>query len=290
MREKPASKFFLVTFAILLVLPMIHAQQEARDIFIREYLIGAQDLLQITVQDMPEFNKIEVRVSEDGSITLPLLQRVLVGGLNKDEVEQKLASLLEEKYLNLKKAQVTVFIKEYQSQQVAVIGAVAKPGMYEIVGRQNLMQMLSKAGGITDKAGNEIFVLREGKSGVTASIPIDLDDLFVNGNTKLNIPIQSKDVINVQPDRIINVYVFGEVKQPGVLEVKLSKKINLLQAIAQAGGLTEGASKRGITITTKDKNGKEVKTKVNLRDIINGKKPNPLLKEGDVVYVPTSIF
>jgi len=261
-----------------------------RDIFIREYLIGAQDLLQITVQDMPEFNKIEVRVSEDGSITLPLLQRVLVGGLNKDEVEQKLASLLEEKYLNLKKAQVTVFIKEYQSQQVAVIGAVAKPGMYEIVGRQNLMQMLSKAGGITDRAGNEIFVLREGKSGVTASIPIDLDDLFVNGNTKLNIPIQSKDVINVQPDRIINVYVFGEVKQPGVLEVKLSKKINLLQAIAQAGGLTEGASKRGITITTKDKSGKEVKTKVNLRDIINGKKPNPLLKEGDVVYVPTSIF
>jgi polysaccharide export outer membrane protein len=214
----------------------------------------------------------------------------MVGGLNKDEVEQKLASLLEEKYLNLKKAQVSVFIKEYQSQQVAVIGAVDKPGMYEIIGRQNLMQMLSKAGGITEKAGNEIFVLREGKNGVSASIPIDLEDLFLNGNPKLNIPIQSNDVIMVQPDKIINVYVFGEVKQPGALQVKMSKKINLLQAIAQAGGLTESASKSGITITTKDKSGKEVKTKVNLKDIINGKKPNLLLKEGDVVYVPTSIF
>jgi polysaccharide export outer membrane protein len=269
---------------------VLYAQQEARDIFIREYLLGPRDLLQITVQDMPEFSKIEVRVSEDGSITLPLLQRVMVGGLNKDEVEQKLASLLEEKYLNLKKAQVSVFIKEYQSQQVAVIGAVDKPGMYEIIGRQNLMQMLSKAGGITEKAGNEIFVLREGKNGVSASIPIDLEDLFLNGNPKLNIPIQSNDVIMVQPDKIINVYVFGEVKQPGALQVKMSKKINLLQAIAQAGGLTESASKSGITITTKDKSGKEVKTKVNLKDIINGKKPNLLLKEGDVVYVPTSIF
>lgn len=290
MREKLPSIIIFAVLGILFVFPMLYAQQEARDIFVREYLLGPQDLLQITVQDMPEFNKIEVRVSEDGSITLPLLQRVLVGGLNKDEVEQKLASLLEEKYLNLKKAQVSVFIKEYQSQHVAVIGAVAKPGMYEIIGRQNLVQMLSKAGGITEKAGNEIFVLREGKNGVSASIPIDLEDLFVNGNPKLNIPIQSSDVIMVQPDKIINVYVFGEVKQPGALEVKMSKKINLLQAIAQAGGLTESASKSGITITTKDKSGKEVKTKVNLKDIIKGKKPNIILKEGDVIYVPTSIF
>jgi polysaccharide export outer membrane protein len=290
MREKLSSIIIFAVLGILFVFPVLYAQQEARDIFIREYLLGPRDLLQITVQDMPEFSKIEVRVSEDGSITLPLLQRVMVGGLNKDEVEQKLASLLEEKYLNLKKAQVSVFIKEYQSQQVAVIGAVDKPGMYEIIGRQNLMQMLSKAGGITEKAGNEIFVLREGKNGVSASIPIDLEDLFLNGNPKLNIPIQSNDVIMVQPDKIINVYVFGEVKQPGALQVKMSKKINLLQAIAQAGGLTESASKSGITITTKDKSGKEVKTKVNLKDIINGKKPNLLLKEGDVVYVPTSIF
>jgi polysaccharide export outer membrane protein len=262
-------------------------QQDPKNIFVNEYLIGPSDLLQITVIDMPEFNKLEVRVSEDGSITVPLLQRVVVGGLTKDEIERKIAGLLA-KYIN--NAQVSIFIKEYMSRQVAVIGAVEKPGMYEIVGRQNLMQVLSKAGGITDKAGNEILVLREGKNGVSASIPIDLDDLFINGNAKLNIPIQPNDVINVPADKIIQIYVFGEVKQPGALEVKMSKKINLLQAIAKAGGLTEEASKRGVMITSRDKNDKETKTMVNLKDVMNGKKPNIVLKEGDVVYVRESIF
>jgi polysaccharide export outer membrane protein len=70
----------------------------------------------------------------------------------------------------------------------------------------------------------------------------------------------------------------------------MSKKITLLQAIAAAGGLTEGASKRGVTIKRVLKDGSEVKIKVNLNDIIKGKKPDIVLQEGDVVYVPESIF
>ncbi len=261
-------------------------QVSPRDYFIREYVIGPRDLLEIKVFELPEFDHT-VRVSEDGTITLPLLGSVQVGGLTKEKVEQKIAGLLD-KYI--KNAQVSVFIKEYQSSRVAIIGAVEKPGMYELVGRQTLLQMISQAGGFKENAANEIYVLREGQDGNTASISIDLEDLLLNGNQRLNIPLQPNDVINVPVDKLITIYVFGQVRNPGALQVKISKKITLLQAIAQAGGLSENASKRGVVVKRKDKSGKEINLKVNLNDIINGRKKDIPLQEGDVIIVKESIF
>jgi polysaccharide export outer membrane protein len=270
------------------IFPCVSFAQIEREIFVKEYIIGPRDLLEIKVFELPELNQT-VRVSEDGSITIPLLNKVIVGGLSKDAVEKKLATLLEERFV--KNPQVSVFIKEYQSRLVAVIGAVEKPGMYELIGRQNLLQMISKAGGIKENASSKLFVLREGKSGNAATIAIDLEDLLANGNQKLNIPLQASDVVNIPVDKIILVFVFGEVRNPGALQVKMSKKVTLLQAIAQAGGTTEGALRSGITIKRKDKKtGKEIKMKVNLKDIIKGKKPDIELQEGDVVFVPESIF
>jgi polysaccharide export outer membrane protein len=289
------SLLLLVIFSFLkaqerqVVIPESEQQENqvsARDYFIREYAIGPRDLLEIKVFELPAFDQT-VRVSENGTITLPLIGNVQVGGLTKEKIEKKLAELLD-KYV--KKAQVSVFIKEYQSSRVAIIGAVEKPGMYELVGRQTLLQMISQAGGFKENAANEIYVLREGQDGNTASISIDLEDLLLNGNQKLNIPIQSNDVINIPVDRLITIYVFGEVRTPGALQVKLSQKITLLQAIAQAGGLSENASKRGITIKRKDKEGKEIRIQMNLNDIIKGKKKDIPLKEGDVVIVKESIF
>ncbi len=260
---------------------------QAQESFIREYAIGPKDLLEIKVFELPELNQT-VRVSEDGSITLPLLGNVSVEGKTKDAVEATLKRLLEEKWL--KNAQVSVFIKEYQSKQVAVIGAVVNPGMYELVGRLNLLQVISQAGGFKDNASNEIFVLREGDNGLTATLAIDLEDLLLNGNQKLNIPLQAGDVINVPADTIIHVYVFGAVRNPGALEVKRSKGITLLQAVAQAGGIAEGGSKSGVTIKRKTREGKEIQMKINIKEIIDGKKPDIRLEEGDVVFVREGIF
>jgi len=298
-KEKQAA-LILFVFLILIIgvrpagsqqaVPLSRGQEEnqvnGRDYFIREYIIGPRDLLEIKVFELPEFDHT-VRVSEDGSITLPLIGNVQIGGLTKDKAEKKLSELLA-KYV--KKAQVSIFIKEYQSSRVAIIGAVEKPGMYELVGRQTLLQMISQAGGFKDTAANEIYVLREGQDGTAASISIDLEDLMINGNQNLNIPIQANDVINVPVDKLMNVYVFGEVRQPGALQVKMSNKITLLQAIAQAGGLSENATKRGVTIKRRDKSGKEINLSVNLNDIIKGKKKDIPLQEGDVVIVKQSIF
>lgn len=279
------SCFFILAFT-LSNSSTLYCQQDQEN-FVKEYKIGPRDLLEIKVFELPELNQT-VRVSEDGSITIPLLGKVMVEGLTKDAVEGKVADLLEVKYI--KNAKVSVFIREYQSRQVAVIGAVEEPGMYEIIGRQNLLQMISKAGGFTEKAANKLFVLREGNNETAANISIDLEDLLINGNQKLNIPLKANDVINVPVDKIIHIFVFGMVRRPGALEVQMSKKITLLQAIAQAGGLADGAKKSGILIKRRDKNGKATKIKVNLKDIINDKKPDIELMEGDVVYVPESIW
>jgi len=261
--------------------------QAPRDAFVKAYRVGPGDLLEIKVFELDELSQT-VRVSEDGSITLPLLGRVEIEGLTQEGVVNKLAALLAAKYV--KNPQVTVFIKEYKSKQVAVVGAVDKPGNYELVGRKNLLQMISMAGGFTDKATDEIYVLRQEENGDSVTIPIDLRDLLINGNQKLNIPIEPNDVINVPIDREIKVFVFGRVTQPGALKFKISERVTLLKAVAQAGGWAEGAKQTAVVITRKEKDGRETKIRVNVKEIISGKRQDIELQEGDVVFVPESFW
>ena len=261
--------------------------QDAKEAFVRAYRIGPGDLLEIRVFEVKELDQV-VRVSEDGSITLPLLGRVVVEGMTQEGVTKKLTDLLSAKYV--KNPQVTIFIKEYKNQQVAVIGAIARAGSYELVGRKNLLQIISMAGGFSESAGNEVFILREGPDGQTSTIAVDLKDLLGNGNQSLNVAIEPNDVINVPVDKEIRVFVMGRVTRPGAVKAKLSEGITLFQAIADAGGLAEGAKESAITITRKDEAGKERKIKVNLKDIIKGRKKDIVLQEGDVIYVPESFW
>lgn len=257
--------------------------QDARDAFVRAYRIGPGDLIEIKVFEVDELNQT-VRVSEDGAITLPLLGRVPIGGMTQESAVQKLTDLLQAKYV--KNPQVTIFIKEYRNQQVSVIGAVEKAGSYELVGRKTLLQMISMAGGFSDTFGNQVLVLREGPDGKTETITIDLKALLTEGNQAYNIQIEPNDVINVPIDREIKVFVMGRVTKPGAVTAKLSAGISLFQAIADAGGLAEGARESGVTVTRKMPGGQEQKFKVNLKDIIKGKKKDFPLQEGDVVHVP----
>ena len=282
-----ASALVLILVCAALGVAQVPPQaKEARDEFVRAYRIGPGDLLELRVFEVEGLSQT-VRVEEDGTITLPLLGRVMVKGLTQEEVVQKLTDLLQAKYV--KNPQVTIFIREYKNQQVAVIGAVERSGNYELVGRRNLLQMISMAGGLTEMAGNEVFILREGPDGQTSTVTIDLKDLLVNGNQTLNVAIEPNDVINVAVDREIRVFVMGRVNTPGPITAKLSEGMTLLQAIAGAGGPAEVAKQTAITITRKN-GGKEQKIKVNLKDILKGKKMDIKLQEGDVVFVPESFW
>ena len=261
--------------------PPLAASQEIRSPGINEYRIGPNDLLEISVFNLPELNQT-VRVAEEGAITLALLGRVEVAGLTAQELERKLSTLLDQQYT--KNARVTVFIREFQ--KVSILGAVGTPGLYELVGPTTVLQIIARAGGFTPQAMNEIFVYRQTPDGKQEIIAISLEDL-ANGKQDLNIELKPKDVISVPSDRTLNVFVYGEVRTPGVIPYLSSKRITLLQAIAQAGGTTEWAKKSRVTIKRKDKKtGQEMKISVNLKSIISGRIADIMLEEGDVVIVP----
>lgn len=259
----------------------------AQEKFTQEYRVGPKDLLEISVFGADELSRT-VRVSEDGKVSLPLLGEVLVDGLTKSELEKKLAGLLGEKYVQ--NPQVTVFIREYQSKRVSILGAVEKPGPYQLLGRQTLMQIVSEAGGLTRDAGSDIIIIRQLPDGTSTSLRISIDDLFLKGDAKLNVPLEAGDIVNIPVDKIVAVYVFGQVKTPGALQVKKSALPTLLQAIAQAGGFTDRASRGGVIIKRKDETGKEKEIKVNVRSILNNKQKDVPLLENDTVYVPESLF
>jgi polysaccharide export outer membrane protein len=258
------------------------SQQNPERLQVNDYQIGPNDLLEITVFELPELNQT-VRVSEDGSITLALLGRVEVSKLTAQELEKKLASLLDLQYT--KGAHVTVFIREYQ--KVSVLGAVGRPGMYELVGPTTLLQIIAQAGGLMPLAMKEIYIYRLGNDGKEARIVIDLDNLMADGQSGLNIGLQPKDVVTVPLDTMVNVYVYGEVRTPGVVSFLGSKRITLLQAVAQAGGTTEWAKRTKVIIKRKDKTtGKEIVIPINLKDLLKNRQADFYLEEGDVVIVP----
>jgi polysaccharide export outer membrane protein len=255
----------------------------------KSYKIGPKDVLEIFVYGLPEYNNFPTRVSADGTISLPHLGEVQVEGLSQMELEKKLRDLFFNKDL-LQNPQVIVNIAEHMSKVVYVDGAVREPNTYELIGPQRLMQIITRAGGLTPDAGDKIFIFRTYPGGATTTLSISIDDLYMKGDADQNIPIQADDSIHVPIDKIVIVYVRGQVRNPGAIEVKTSNIPTLSQAIAAAGGFAERASKGGIQIHTTDENGAPKIIKVNIKDIEKGKKEDIQLKENDVVIVPESFF
>jgi len=254
--------------------------------FVTAYKIGPRDLLEIKVREDSKLD-VEVRVSEQGKINLALVNEIFVEGLTAAELERKLA----EAYTPfIRDPHVAVAIKEHQSKLVSLLGAVAKPGAVQILGRMSLLEAITAAGGLTKDAAREIIILRLFPDGTTNNLKIPIDDLMIKGDPKYNLPLEPGDSVIVQVDRMVSVYVYGQVKVPGALNVLQSRIPTLTQAIAQAGGFTERAAKRNIVVTRKDETGKETTIKINVARIQSGKLKDFQLQEGDVVYVPETLI
>ena len=250
------------------------------------YTIGPGDLIDIKVFDVPELN-ITVRVSGNGTIALPLIGNIRAEGLTRFQLETQLATQLEKNYL--KNAQVTVFIKEYHSKMVSVIGAVKSPGNHDLYGEKTILELISLAGGFTSDASRKIIIIRKLNNGKSISLSIDVDELMLEGNPKLNVPLKSGDIINIPAESYMNIYIFGEVKNPGHIKMIRDGDITLLRAIAQAGGFTERARKGSVLVKRRE-NGKEKKIKINVKKILKGKQPDFILDNNDIIHVPESVL
>lgn len=130
------------------------------------YKIGPQDVLDISVFKVPELSKT-VQVADSGSINLPLVGEVPAVGKTAQDIERDLTKQFGDKYLQ--NPQVTVFVKEYNSQRVTIEGAVKKPGVYPIRGRSTLLQAIATAEGLTEFAQSEVVIFREANGARTAA-------------------------------------------------------------------------------------------------------------------------
>jgi polysaccharide export outer membrane protein len=122
------------------------------------YLIGPQDVLDIAVFQAPELSKT-VLVANDGAINLPLVGQIPAAGKSPSELERDVERRLNARFL--KSAQVTITVKEYNSQRITVEGAVRSPGVHPWRGSETLMQVIATSGGIdSNVASNDIVVFR----------------------------------------------------------------------------------------------------------------------------------
>ena len=138
---------------------LMSALSSRRDLY-RDYKIGPEDLLEISVFEDEKLNK-SVRVSSQGNISLPLLGILKVKGLTANELEKEIRDLLAEKYFQ--DPHVSVFIKEYRNQRISVMGAVEKPGVYDVTGQKTVLDILAMAGGLKEDAGQLLFLIRPPK-------------------------------------------------------------------------------------------------------------------------------
>jgi polysaccharide biosynthesis/export protein len=270
-----------------------------------EYRIGAHDLLEINVFEAPDLNR-SLRVSAGGEISMPLLGAVQSSGLTARELEGTLEVKLRQ---YMKDPHVGVFVTTVESHPVSVVGAVKKPGVFQIRGTKTVLEMLSMSEGLADDAGDQVLVMRgaglhfgsdsnRGTANPDAAaavagpddndtIKINLKDLLESGDQRYNVAVYPGDIVKVTRGGI--VYVIGDVKKPGGFVLKTDQNMSVLKAIALAEGLNATAAKsRTKIIRTDEKTGQRVEFPIDLGKVLAGKTPDTPLKPADIVFIPNS--
>lgn len=240
-----------------------------------DYILGPGDIVEINFFQVDKLNQT-VRVSSRGFIKMPLAGEIKASGLTILELEEEI-SKRHQRYLQ--EPLVNVFIKEYRSQRITVLGAVMKPQVFTVTGQKFLLDMLSMASGLKDEAADVCYV-RRGKE----TIIIDLNELLIKGQANLNIPVFAGDVIHIPKGGIF--FMSGAVNAPGPFIIKGT--LNLTQAIAMAKGFKYEAKKDQLRVYRNS--GKDTMDfiEVDYDAILMQKVPDIVLKDRDVIIVPGS--
>lgn len=264
-----------------------------------DYRLGTGDLLEISVFDIAELSKIKARVGAEGLITLPLAGTVSAGGKTAMELEEAVKAALGSRYI--RDPQISVFVLEHHSHRISVLGAVKKPGVFEVSGPRSVVDMLAMAEGLTEQSDQIVYLIRKvakspvaldplgaqpqsgsnGKSTREAVLEINLEEMLVSGKEELNAPLQSGDVVHVP--KAGSFFVGGSVLKPGSYLLK-GRDVTVDQAIIEAGGVTKVADFEGVKIFRELKGQKKQIIEVNLNEIEQGQK-GPLVMKNDVILV-----
>lgn len=243
-------------------------------------LIGRGDLLHITVFREPDLEQ-KVRVKDSGEIDLELAGAAKVAGLTPPDAAKVIAQLYAQgHYLN--HPQVSVFIDEYATQNISVLGQVTRPGTFSVATERSLLDVLAMAGGLTETADRHITIQRAGHSGGSV--------VFLPNNPAASIQagamVYPGDTVLVPKAGI--VYVLGDVGRPGGYVMQDDSMLTVLQVLALAAGANRTAKEDAVRLIRKV-NGSYQESAVPLHDIARGKRPDMQLAADDVLYVPFSM-
>jgi polysaccharide export outer membrane protein len=292
--------FFLITGASAQtpLAPESHGPKAKCDDQVRStYLLGPDDSLDISGPELTEVANKPVRIDSDGDIQVPPAGRVHVAGLTVQQTEKELNKVLS---TYIRHPQAVVTITELRSQPVSILGAVNAPGVHQVQGHKTLLEMLSLAGGIRQDAGYSVRITRQldwgciplpgaalDPSGRFSVAEVNLKKIMEAKNPEENIQIFPHDVISVPKAEM--VYVIGEVKRSGGFVLGEHQSISVLQALSLAEGLNGGADTRHAKILRlkRDADQRE-EMPVDVKDVLNGKKPDVPLLGDDILFIPGS--
>jgi len=281
-------KITVIHFCLIVFLVRPSLDVSAEDLSNREYIIGPDDVIEIQVWDNEDLNRT-VEITQEGDFAFPLIGRVHAEGLSVYELGNLIKKRLADGYII--KPQISVSVIEYNSKKVFVLGEVQNPGSYAIKRKWHLIELISEAGGFTDKAGRIITIVRPKSTNKNGEIEantrgeknkiimIDLGE-FKADLSGGNIFVENGDSIFVKPiPPIKRIFVSGQVNKPGELEWK--KGLTVRQAISLAGGPTNMAAQKRIAIIRIENNGKENEIKARMDDLV---------KPDDIIKVPERYF
>ena len=241
--------------------------------------LGIGDLLEFSVYNVPELST-KTRVGNNGDIYLPLIDYVHVAGLTTEEAQGIVEKRLSDGgFLN--NPHVTLFIDEYASQGASVLGEVGHPGVYPVLGDRHLFDLISAAGGFTDKAGRSIVVTHRNQPDKPVTVPLTRN---LSDSPDSNIAVFPGDTISVRRAEV--VYVVGDVSKPSGFLID-TENLTVLKAIALAGGTNRTAKLSGVRIIRKGASGM-TETPVQLKRILQAKAPDVPLEGEDILFVPSS--
>src|SRR4051812_16510094 len=240
-----------------------------------EYKLGSGDQIRVQVFQNPDLT-VEARVSEQGTISYPLVGSVNIGGATIGQAGQKNASALKSGNY-LKQPQVNIVLLQVRGNQVAVLGQVQRPGRFPLeTTTTRVSDLLAAAGGVTPMGDDTLIV-----TGTRASQPfrkvIDIPGLFLNQRSSEDIVVQGGDTIFINKAPVY--YIYGEAQKPG--PYRIERGMTVQQALAQGGGPTPRGSTSRLRLTRTTPDGKQVESDARLTD--------PVLPN-DVLYVRESLF
>jgi polysaccharide export outer membrane protein len=239
------------------------------------YALGVGDVVRVVVFQQPDMTT-ETRVSEAGTVTIPLLGAVPVGNVTAKRAEERVAALLRARGL-VRDAQVVVTVVQFKSRQVSLLGLVQRPGRYALEeGIYRLSDVLALAGGLLPDGGDTVTLVRMRDDQMQRQ-EIDLPALFGSGDPALNPEVMPGDTIYVARAPVF--YIYGEINRPGAF--RLDKGMTVMQALSLSGGLTPRGTEKDMQIRRRDSSGRYVTQKSVLGDAVQA---------NDVVFVRESLF